>query len=447
MSSASLTLEEFVSAFPETEYVDILMSDCNGQWRGKQIPASGAAKVGTLGMPYNTTIMATIGEVSDAIVEDIGSEPDRPVRMIPGTVAPVPWAARPTVQVVVDIEDGEGQLLPVSPRAVLQHILDHYTKDGLRPVCAVELEFTLFKLGSMPPEPAAPLNGQVRIDDPQCYNMDLMADYQQFLYDVQGAARRQGISLTTFVKEEGVAQFEVNTGHSSDVLAVADEAMLLKRLIRGVAQQHGMHASFMAKPRTDHAGNGQHIHLSMQRVDGSPVFTSIEPDSALAHAVCGMMDHMDPGMVFFAPNANSYRRFDRIFFAPTAKFWAVNNRYASVRIPASDAANLRIEHRIAGADASPHLVLAAVLAAAYAGLKAGRSPGSAYGEFDAVPETAERIPTRWSAALEALKQADQFRALFNQHFMSLIEKVRAGEEEDFHMQVTPLEYSQLYRVL
>ena len=173
--------------------------------------------------------------------------------------------------------------------------------------------------------------------------------------------------------ELGPGQFEINFGHLDDGLQAADWAALFCRSTRGVALKHGYRASFMAKPYLQHPGSGMHVHVSLYDGEGQNLLAANE-QQALRHAVAGCLELLPHCMPIFAPNQNAYRRLGGTVNAATRASWGFEDRDACVRIPESDAKNLRIEHRLAGADANPYLVLAAILVGLEQGLEAAREP-------------------------------------------------------------------------
>ncbi len=127
------------------------------------------------------------------------------------------------------------------------------------------------------------------------------------------------------VSEYGAGQFEVNLHHVDDALLACDHAVLLRRLIRGVAARHGLAATFMAKPFADRDGSGMHVHLSLVDAQGRNVFAPVPPPAtpenyatALRHAIGGLLAAMPESLAIFCPNANSYRRIRPGCFAPIA---------------------------------------------------------------------------------------------------------------------------------
>ncbi len=151
-------------------------------------------------------------------------------------------------------------------------VLRHFSDLGLTPVMAVELEFYLVDRertaeGHAQP-PRQPLSGR-REFRTQINSMADLNEYSTLLAAIDEAARAQSLPAGTVLAEYGPGQFEVNLHHVPDALAACDHAIRLKRLVRGVALQQGMEATFMAKPYRDHAGSGAHLHVSLAGFRGT----------------------------------------------------------------------------------------------------------------------------------------------------------------------------------
>lgn len=441
-------VDAFLKAFPDTEVVEVLITDINGIFRGKQVPVSALEKItkGEIYFPITTTFLTTNGANAELILDEFGSDPDRRCQMVPGTLQPVPWALRPTAQVIVESVDKDGGAFFANPRTVMARVLDRLSDIGLSPVVAFEYEFFLFEVGGVPPQPLAPPNGMPRAKDANCHNLDIAKDFEPLLTEIEQAAKAQGIDVTNFVCEYGNGQFEVNLNHSPNPLHACDEAMMIKRVVRGVAHRHGLLASFMAKPLYDEVGNGLHAHVSLLDADGENIFAKDDGEARLRHALGGMLETMPAATPFFAPNANSYRRFDAEWFAPVVRNWGENNRRLSLRLPMSDTKNRRFEHRVSGADASPHLVLAAILAGAHRGLAEKLDPGAPLGEFDLV-DFKDVLPSRWKQSLDTLSEDTVFADYFGGRFIELYLQVKQSEEEEFHSAVSAADYDQYLRIL
>ena len=144
-------------------------------------------------------------------------------------------------------------------------------------------------------------------------------------------------------------------------------------------------------------------------------------------------------MLLFAPNLNSFRRFQRGSHAPMAPCWGFENRTVSLRVPADSPAATRIEHRVAGADANPYLVVAAILAGMLHGIENALQPpapveGNAY---ELLPPS---LPRYWPDALARFAGSDFVRANLGQPFQHVYTVLKQQEMDEFDRQVTPMEY-------
>jgi glutamine synthetase len=295
------------------------------------------------------------------------------------------------------------------PRHVLARIIDRLSALGLTPVVATELEFYLVEptggQDNGPAPPRQPMTGR-RPSDPCVLSLDELEGLEAVFADIEAAARALGIPTDALIVEHGPGQFEINLCHHPDALLAADQAVLFKRAVKGCARVHGLVASFMAKPFAQTAGSGMHVHLSLLDRAGRNVFDDGDAGSGLLrHAIAGLCATMSRFMVIFAPNRNSFRRLRPGAFAPTASTWGYENRTVAVRVPYAGGPSRRLEHRVAGADANPYLVLAAILAGVLHGIEEKLEPaepvsGCAYdaGERD--------LPASLPEALHLFERSD-----------------------------------------
>ncbi|WP_028928222.1 glutamine synthetase family protein [Pseudoxanthomonas suwonensis] len=435
-------------------HVDLLLPDCNGVLRGKRVAFEALEKVYAAGVCLPMSLIAA--DIRGNTVEetglgyDIGDE-DRICRPIPGSLRPVPWSPRPALQLMLQMEDGAGGWFEAHPRRVLQRVLDRYAALGLTPVVAVELEFYLFdRLPGADGRPQPTLNASDgrRNDSTQVYSIDDLDENAAFIDGVARACRAQRIPADTAVAEYAPGQFEINLKHRADALAACDDAVLLKRVIKAVAQQQGMLASFMAKPLAGQAGSGLHLHVSLLDRDGRNLFAG-EPGAGapapLRHAIGGLQASARDNLLLFAPHANSYRRFVANAFVPLNDSWGYNNRTVAMRIPHSDPANTRIEHRISGADANPYLVAAAVLAGMLDGIEQQLDPGppvsgNAYEQFPMqTPHWRGAIDDFLGSAFAGRWYGESFRHVYGQQ--------KRREMLDFHAEVSDLDYAWYLRTV
>jgi glutamine synthetase len=428
------------------EMIDLLLPDMNGLLRGKRITRDALEKVYANGVCLPMSLIAT--DITGNTVEETGlgyaiGDEDRICRPVPGTLKSIPWQRKPMAQLLLAMEDGQGGTFSANPREVLKRVLDRFSERGLTPVVAVELEFYLLDkqllADGRPQTSINPATG-ARNQTTQVYYMEDLNDYQGFTDAVTDACRAQHIPADTAVAEYAPGQFEINLKHRKDALIACDDAILLKRVIKEVASQQNLLASFMAKPFVDQAGSGLHLHVSLLDKDGKNIFACTEdaPVDALKYAISGMQQTSKDCMLMFAPHANSYRRFVLNAFVPLNDCWGFNNRTVAMRIPHSDPANTRIEHRISGADANPYLVTAAVLAGILHGLDSKGDPGPAI-KGNAYEQTEQR-QLFWRDTIADFMASEFIKTTFGADFQHIFGQQKLKEMRSFYTEVTTLEY-------
>lgn len=436
-----------LAQMPECAAIDLILPDMNGLLRGKRITRDALEKVYADGVCLPMSLIAT--DITGNTVEetglgyDIGDE-DRICRPVPGSLRPVPWQQRPMAQLLLTMEDAKGGTFAANPREVLKRVLQRFAERGLTPVVAVELEFYLLdgELGAngRPKTSRNPATGE-RNTTTQVYYLQDLNDYQRFTDAVADACAAQQIPADTAVAEYAPGQFEINLKHRNDAVLACDDAMYLKRAIKAIAEQQGMIASFMAKPFVDQAGSGTHIHVSVLDRDGNNIFACNQnaPAGTLRHAIGGLQRVSRDCMLMFAPHANSYRRFVLNAFVPLNDCWGFNNRTVAMRIPHSNEANVRIEHRIAGADANPYLVTAAVLAGILHGLEHQPDPGAPI-VGNAYEQTEPRT-LFWRDTIDDFMGSDFIADAFGGDFRHIYGQQKLKEMRSFNREVTDLEYA------
>jgi glutamine synthetase len=268
--------------------------------------------------------------------------------------------------------------------------------------------------------------------------------FDGFFSDLYDACDAMDIPADAATSESGLGQFEINLMHGDDALKAADDAWLFKMLVKGLARRHGFAASFMAKPYADYAGSGLHTHFSVLDAQGANIFDDGTPQgsAAMRHAVAGLMDAMQPSGLIFAPHANSYDRLVPHAHAPTGVAWAYENRTASIRIPSGSTKARRIEHRTAGGDVNPYLMLAAVLGGAMNGLDDASEPpapitGNAY-DHD-LPQ----IPADWATAIDLFESAPQTARIFSPELIRNLVLTKRQELASMS-DLTPQEQVEIY---
>jgi glutamine synthetase len=437
---------DFLQTHPTTQFVDVLLADSSGVLRGKRVTAGELPGVFCKGLYLPGSMFAL--DVLGGTIEATGlgfddGDADRACLPIPGTLLPVPWLDPSVAQVQVAMHEVDRRPFFGDPYHVLAKILERFSHSGLTPVVAIELEFYLVdreRAAGMPQPPISPRTGR-REYRTQINCMEDLDDYSTVLTEIAAACAVQEIPTGTALAEYGPGQFEINLQHVSDAGRACDHAIRLKRLVKGVAQRHGMEATFMAKPYRDMAGSGTHIHVSVLDAAGRNVFASADAlgSERTRHAAAGLLATMAEGMAVFAPNANSYRRLRPESYVPLTASWGLNNRGVAVRVPVSDEPNRRLEHRVAGADVNPYLLAAWVLAGMHFGMERLLEPpaplaGNAYSNVSGEP-----LPTHWATAVDRFERSAFAREYLGERFVALYAATRRGELENFSSHVSPLE--------
>jgi len=452
-------LESLFKAAPEVRTLEVLIPDLNGILRGKRITREEAVELFESGIKTcgSTPLMSCKGEtIPELGLGTIDGDPDMMILPVKETAVPVPWLDARVGQFMVGMFRVNGEPSLYDPRNAVRRVMQVLADSGLRAVVATELEFYLLA-DSHEPEPR-PLYPRVpgtslKQDGLQYAMMEDLWDHHAFLEDVNETCRAQRLPATTAHSEFAPGQFEINLHHVDDPVTACDHAVLLKRAIKGVARKHGFAATFMAKPFAEYAGSGLHIHISIYDSKGRNVFadpasSSVPPISeTMRHAIGGLEETMADCMAMFCPNANSYRRLRARNFVPLKPNWGYNHRSVSLRIPVSDARNLRIEHRVAGADANPYLVVASVLLGIHHGIQNRCEPDKMVEEGTFLRDDTVTLPTRWNSALELFDRSATLKRYLDAEFCRIYSVCRHSEAEQFHSQITNRDYEWYLRAV
>ena len=444
----------FLEEHPDIRTIELLIPDLNGVLRGKRIERD--ALLGTYrdGICLPGSLFGA--DISGATVESTGlgfeiGDADQLCWPVPGTLCRVPWQTHPMAQVLMTMHERDGTPFFADPQHVLRNVLQRFKTLGLRPQVAVELEFYLIdrqRLASGAPQPPlSPVTGE-REHSTQVYGISQLDDYRALFEEITETAAHQHVPAETAIAEYAPGQYEINLRFQADAVRACSHAILLKRIIKAVARRHGMEATFMAKPYTGTSGSGTHVHISMLDEGGSNIFSGDNElgSESLRHAIGGLFATMEESMAIFAPNANSYRRFQDNAFVPLGHTWGWNNRTVAVRIPTGAAHAHRLEHRVAGADANPYLLVAVLLAGIHHGLTLRLDPGEPV-TGDACQQCNATLRTEWSRALEAFSGRSVLGDYLDPAFCKVYIASKVEERNQFEREVSALEYQWYLRAV
>ena len=362
-----------------------------------------------------------------------GLGPVGEVRLVPDpdTFRVLPYAPR-TGAMLVDHLTLEGEPAPICQRAFLKRMEARLAeRGGARLEVAFENEFSLATRVD---------GGFAPIDSGLCFSTISATAAQDVVDGLVEALDAQRIGLEQYYSELGHGQHEISTGHAP-ALQAADEQLLVRETLRGVAARHGLVASLAPKPWPDNAGNGCHIHFSLWEGARNRFYDASAPDRLAPEArsfVAGVLEHL-PGLCgLTAPSFNSYRRIVPQYWAGAFVCWGHDNREAPVRIPSpfrgSEEASTNVELKAADASANPYLALGGLIAAGLDGLERGLEPPEPVEVDPATIDEREReqrgilpLPQTQSEALDALAADDVLTAALGEVLAEAYLAVRRSE--------------------
>ena len=445
------SISKWLDERPETGSVYACVCDLNGTMRGKRVPVSQAAKVerGELRMPLSVVNVDIWGEdiAGSELVFESG-DADGLCEYTGRELLPVTWTSEPTALAMLWMRREDGTPFEGDPRRALATVVERYAALGLVPVVATEMEFYLCDLGEARPQaPQSPVTGK-RLDSDGVLSIDELQHFDAFLNDVYEACAAQDIPVDGAISENGAGQFEINMMHIADPLRAADDAILFKRLVRGIARKHGFVGTFMAKPYGERSGSGLHVHFSLVNEEGVNVFDDggEQGSPLMLNAVAGLLATMHENTLTFAPHENSYRRLQPGAHAPTSIGWGYENRTAAIRIPGGNNKARRIEHRVAGADANPYLVLASILGGALLGIEQKMTPADSIAG-DAYSQDLAQLPVNWVSAIEAFGNGAHVQQIFSKQLQTLLVDCKTQEVKRFAREVSDFEYHSYLEVV
>lgn len=429
-------------------HIEILLVGMNGDLRGKRIPISKEKKVwdGAVRLPTSTQSLDIWGDDNDDItgVSLTLGDPDGQCIADQRSKAPMPWGPEGSTQVLATMHELTGEPSFMDPRAILANLLKRFDERGLTPVVATELEFYVVQddwRETGRPRPPAKLMYKDQPNGFQLYDMSAVDALDDYLQTVRHWAKLQDIPADATTAEFGPGQFEINLLHRADALAAADDCIYLKRIAEQVARKFGMKSTCMAKPYGDQAGSGLHVHASIIDRDGNNILDARGGDPAkLKSVTAGMLKTMRDAQLIFAPFANSYRRFQPGSFAPVDIDWGFGHRGTAVRIPDANGPAARIEHRVAGADANPYLLLTAILGGMLAGLDAPLDPGLPTEPGQEPPEGTKRLTHDFLTAVEDFSASPFIGDVFGARYQKLYGDTKRKEAVAYLRTVSDFDY-------
>src|SRR3954467_6544753 len=338
------------------------------------------------------------------------------------TLRRVPWQPG-TAMVLADLETTEGEPVYASPRQILRRQLARLAEHGLTAYAGTELEFVLYRdsyeeafdKGYRDLVPA----NQYNVD----YSLLGTARVEPLLRRIRNEMYGAGLLPESAKGECNFGQHEIAFRYA-DAVTCADNHVIYKNGAKEIAAQEGVALTFMAKPNA-REGNSCHIHFSLRGADGRSAMLGDGPahlSDTGQRVLAGLLATMREFSLLFAPNINSYKRYQPGSFAPTALRWGTDNRTGALRL-VGHGQGMRVENRVPGADVNPYLAIAALVAGALHGIEREvelepEFVGNAYLDADAprVPSTLREAGDLWQGSAVA---AEAFGADVVGHYANM----------------------------
>lgn len=428
--------------------------DIDGVLRGKYVKASKFLSALDKGMGFCNVIF---GWDSDDVLYSKDSFTgwkdgfsDAVATIDPTSMRILPTENKESVIFLVDFS--ESTAAGVCPRSILKKTLARLSSMGYAATAALEFEFFLFNETPKTVrdknfhdlEPITPGNFG--------YSVLRNSTHADLYHDILNLADEMGMPIEGLHTETGPGVLEAALEHS-EALRAADNGVLFKTFIKVWAQQHGMMAGFMAKWSPNYPGQSGHIHISLQKKDGTPAFydkgKSDNMSDVMRWFIGGQQKLMPEVLAMVASTCNSYTRLIPGFWAPTAASWGIDNRTCALRAIPGTVKSQRVEYRVSAADINPYLALAAALGSGIWGIENKIEPleaatGNAY-DID-FPEELQ-LPRTLSQAAEQLKNSKAARDLFGDIFVDHYAYTRLWEDQQQRRAITDWQLKRYFEII
>ncbi len=435
------------------EYIKIGAPDIDGVYRGKRVASrfflnsldDGFAQCDVLfGWDIAENVLPNLAFSNWARgFADIVMKPDL------STFALVPWEEN-VASCICDLWTEHGEPVTISPRYLLNTLVERARSMGYEPMAASELEFRFFRESQASlrekdfgPD-LTPLNPGMN-----CYVISQSSADDQVLGRIARMMRDHGVEIEGYNREHGPGMYEMNI-HYSNALAAADRTLLFKTGVKEICYQMDLSATFMAKWNDREDGSSGHAHMSLwDRNREHNLFWDEEAEGRMSktmrHFLAGILDRLPEFMVLYASFINSYKRYIEGTWAPLNTTWGMDNRTCSVRIINNGSRAIRVENRVPGADANFYLVFSAMIASGLYGIERQlelpeRLSGNAYDPTVIARALAEGkiqpLTRNLTDAIHAFERSEIAKEYLGADFVEHFAATRKWEVQEYEKAVT-----------
>ena len=382
-------------------------------------------------------------------------EADMIARPDPSTFQVLPWRGERhgTARMFCDLLTPDGEPSLADSRQVLKRALDRASDQGFTFYTHPEVEFYLFEA------PADPAQALVPVDQGGYFDHVPRGTAHDFRRAAITMLESMGISVEFSHHEAGPGQNEIDLRYA-DALTTADNIMTFRTVVKEVAIEQGVYATFMPKPFSEHPGSGMHTHMSLFEGDTNAFYDpsgQYQLSTIGKQFVAGLLKHAPEITAVTNQFVNSYKRLWGGDEAPSYITWGHNNRSALVRVPLykpGKGQSARIEYRALDSAANPYLAFALMLAAGLKGIENGYElPPEAEGDVWSMTKAERRalgyrpLPASLDHAIEYMEESELVADTLGEHVYNYVLANKRAEWRDYRSQVTPFELQRNLEIL
>ncbi len=434
------------------ENIKVAVSDIDGILRGKYMSRAKFFSALESGFGFCDVVLGW--DSNDQLYDNTRftgwhtAYPDAMARILPHTCRDLPFEPNTLFFLCEFIDNAEA----VCPRGVLRRVLERAKSAGYDTMAAVEFEFFLFD--ETPHSVREKGFKNLKTITPGFFGYSVLRNtvHSDFYHELLDSCRTMDIPIEGLHTETGPGVLEAAIT-VDEALASADKALLFKTFTKVIAQRRGWMATFMAKWSHDWPGQSGHLHMSLKRADGTPVFHDASQPHNISDEmrwfIGGQQTLMPELLAMISCTVNSYTRLIPGFWAPTEATWGVENRTTALRVIPGSPKSQRVEYRIAAADIQPHIALAAAIGSGLWGIEHKIEPtkpisGNAYAQKHpaklALPRSLGEAARRLAASKAA---ADLFGEAFVEHYAA----TRDWEDREGRRAITDWQLARYFEII
>ncbi|MEI6621661.1 MAG: glutamine synthetase family protein [Actinomycetes bacterium] len=383
------------------------------------------------------------------------SESDKLAKPDPATFQILPWRGEAPgfARMFCDIELPDGSPSFADPRWVLKRTLARAAEMGFTFYTHPEIEFYLFK------ELPKPGKVPVPVDEVGYFDHAPQGDSRDFRRSAITLLESMGISVEFSHHEVGPGQQEIDLRYA-DALTTADNIMTFRLIVKEVALEQGIYASFMPKPLSAHPGSGMHTHMSLFEGERNAFFEAgaeLQLSRVARSFMAGLLKHAPEITAVTNQWVNSYKRLSGGDEAPAFVCWGHNNRSALLRVPMykpHKGNSTRIEYRAIDSSCNPYLALALILAAGLKGIEGGLElPPGAEDDVWSLSLAERRamgiepLPTSLNRAIQVMERSELAAETLGEHVFDFFLRNKRAEWAEYSSQVTEFERAKYLSIL